>query len=434
MLNWLKLKINKISSDRISVLSLVGGTTIAQGINFVFSPIQTRLFSPNVFGQYAVFTSITNIFAVIICLRYELTIVIPKEDDNGFALLNISYLISTIFSFIVALIFFLYGNLIYRMFDATALQQYWYYVPITLILTGIIQASNYWLIRKRSFKIISLNKIVPVLAVNIVSISFGLFGKANIEARLFSNIISLVSNILIIVPAIIPDYKHVKKNLKKKYQEQFFKYSNCLKFDVWSALISNLSWMVVPILINTFYSANEAGQYSIGLRVIQIPLSIIGASFSQVFYKNACEKRYSGELYSYTIGVIKKLIVLTLPLIIVLLLFSKPMFIYFFGKEWGLAGEYAQIMSIWALAAFIATPISTIMIITNKQNILLISNIIIFISRLVSLYVGKIFNSSIIGLLIFSISGFIFNIIMLLIYLYYAKSSEVKLIKNKNDN
>ena len=80
----IKHKLNGLSSDRKSILTLVGGTTVAQFFNFIFSPIQTRLFSPEVFGELSIFTSITSIVAVIVCLRFELAIVLPKDDEEGF--------------------------------------------------------------------------------------------------------------------------------------------------------------------------------------------------------------------------------------------------------------------------------------------------------------------------------------------------------------
>jgi len=83
----IKVRLKSISADKKSVLALVGGTTLAQALSFLFSPIQTRLFSPEVFGELSVFTSITGIVGIIICLRYELAIVLPKDDDEGFALL-----------------------------------------------------------------------------------------------------------------------------------------------------------------------------------------------------------------------------------------------------------------------------------------------------------------------------------------------------------
>ena len=114
-----------LSSDSKSVLTLIGGTTIAQALNFIFSPITTRLFSPEVFGDLSVFTSITGIIGIIICLRYELAIVLPQDDDEGFSLLKLCLIFATIISILAGIIFLFAGNAIYVSFGAPNLVQYW---------------------------------------------------------------------------------------------------------------------------------------------------------------------------------------------------------------------------------------------------------------------------------------------------------------------
>ena len=65
------------------VLTLVTGTTVSLIITLLASPIITRLYGPAAFGLLALFTSITGILGVIVCLRYELAIVLPKTDEEA---------------------------------------------------------------------------------------------------------------------------------------------------------------------------------------------------------------------------------------------------------------------------------------------------------------------------------------------------------------
>ncbi|MEN6298054.1 MAG: hypothetical protein ABFC92_08935, partial [Rectinema sp.] len=100
----IKQKLKGLSGDNKSVLTLVGGTAVAQVLSFLFSPITTRLFSPEVFGDLSVFTSITGIVGVVVCLRYELAIVLPQDDDEGFSLLKLCYIFTGIVSGLAGLI------------------------------------------------------------------------------------------------------------------------------------------------------------------------------------------------------------------------------------------------------------------------------------------------------------------------------------------
>ena len=66
-----------------NVLKLTSGSIVAQGLGILVAPILTRLFVPEAFGVAALFASITSIIGVVACLRYELSIMLPKTNKEG---------------------------------------------------------------------------------------------------------------------------------------------------------------------------------------------------------------------------------------------------------------------------------------------------------------------------------------------------------------
>ena len=69
-----------------------------QIILFLSSPILTRLIEPKAFGTYGVYISIISIVSVVISGRYELAIMIPKENKTANFIIILSLLISIILS------------------------------------------------------------------------------------------------------------------------------------------------------------------------------------------------------------------------------------------------------------------------------------------------------------------------------------------------
>ena len=53
-----------------NVLKLISGTTVAQAIPVLISPILARLYNPQNFGDFALFTSFVSILAVMTTFRY----------------------------------------------------------------------------------------------------------------------------------------------------------------------------------------------------------------------------------------------------------------------------------------------------------------------------------------------------------------------------
>ena len=88
---------SRSSSFTTDVLKLVTGTTFAQIIAVLASPLLTRLYGPEAFGFLALSTSIiTSIIRVVACMRYELAIMLPKTDEEAANLLGLSLLCVTV--------------------------------------------------------------------------------------------------------------------------------------------------------------------------------------------------------------------------------------------------------------------------------------------------------------------------------------------------
>jgi len=225
-----------------------------------------------------------------------------------------------------------------------------------------------------------------------------------------SIIIAHSVNIVVIGTAFVGKKKiESKKTEKLNKRKLITKYKKFLLYDVWSALVNNLSWMIVPILMNVYYGNEVAGQYSIGLKVIQVPASIIGAAIGQVFLKNASEKLNDNTLYEYTVGMVKKLVVYTIPFAIILFLFGPKLFSFVFGQQWQIAGYYSQILAPWAVVWFVSSPISGLYTVLQKQEVSFMTSGLNLITRIASLYIGGKLNSDVLGLVLFSVSGVLAN-------------------------
>jgi len=91
-------KIHVTNNFNKNVLVLFTGTTLAQAIPIAVSPILTRLYTPEDFGGFAIFFSITNLLGVVATWRYELSIVLPSEEDEADLIEYLCFLIAFVFA------------------------------------------------------------------------------------------------------------------------------------------------------------------------------------------------------------------------------------------------------------------------------------------------------------------------------------------------
>ena len=90
-----------------NIALLLSGNIIGQLISILASILLTRLYSPNDFAVLAYFLTITGIISVIAGGRYELAIMLPKENVKANALYLISIIFTVTFTFLVTLLCFL---------------------------------------------------------------------------------------------------------------------------------------------------------------------------------------------------------------------------------------------------------------------------------------------------------------------------------------
>ena len=132
------------------------------------------------------------------------------------------------------------------------------------------------------------------------------------------------------------------------------------------------------IFIFSFYFDNASvGEFSKALRILLIPLYLIGSSISQVFYQKASKDYNNGIDISKSLRqiVVNLLKWSVLPLAVFIFI-SPWLFGFVLGQQWVTAGEYARILSIWIFVKFVTSPIAMIPLIIDKQKIYLLLNLI----------------------------------------------------------
>ena len=163
-----------------------------------------------------------------------------------------------------------------------------------------------------------------------------------------------------------------------------------------------VSWQLPALMLTRFFSATVAGHYSLGLRVLQMPMSLVGAAISQVFFQRAAELRSQNTLTPLVENAFRRLVFIGLPPMLVLGIIGRELFSFMFGANWMEAGIYVQILSIWTFFWFISSPLSNIFTIMERQDISLKINICNIFMRFLSLWIGGICQNPRLAIVLFA--------------------------------
>lgn len=394
-----------------NVFTLASGSIIAQIVTIICSPITTRLFTPEEIGIFTLITTAVTIFSPVISLRYEVSIVSETELENSLGLLQLSTIICTIFSAIITI-----GYAIYlRLFSATNynLIIISLIIFILLFVTGIINILISFNNRMSEYTLITKLYIVRTGMQNAFMIIFGVL-KTGFIGLMFSQIIGLLFGIKSQMSG-LKNYKDLLKRVDKdKLKYVAKKHKRQVIWSTPATFLNGLSYSSMNYFIQFLFGDAVLGLYSISYRILGLPLSVVASNISKVYFERA-SKEYIDN--GNCIVSFKKTIlfstIIAIPMGIIMYFAAPPVFKIIFGEAWYESGVFVSILTPMVMLRFIASSVNVSTIISNKQNIDLLMQIILLISSLTVFGLAYIFKLSI------NIYLQLTNVFISLIYIIY---------------
>lgn len=413
-----------------NVIIVASGTAGAQAITMIFSPIITRMYGPEAFGVMGTFSAMINIIIPIAALTYPIAIVLPKRHEEAKVIMRLSMLVASVLFMLSLLIIILFKESITSLFSLDDISVYLYFVPFVIIFASFMQIMEQWLIRTKQFSINARATLYQSLIANVGKVSFGYFHPVASILIFFTAISNGLRGLMMYVFSKNPKYftdeeKSTKaielKSTAKKYYD----------FPVYRApqdLLDSFQQSFPVVLLTMFFGPAATGFYTIGRTVLRLPSNLIGKAIGDVFYPRIAEAYNNKE---DIVKIIKKAtFALSLVGIIpygMVILFGPFLFSLVFGPEWVTAGEYARWIALWSFFGLMNRPSIRTLPVLNAQRFHLFFTLIITIIKLLIIILSYyIFESDIVAIALFCMSGVISNVLLIYITLKLSKKRMVK--------
>lgn len=419
-------RINNLLQSKFlkNILMLVGGTAFAQLIGLLALPLLTRIYTPEDFTVLATYVSILALITSVACLRFEIAIPIPKNEESAINLLVLSIISLFIITLLTWLIISINSEWISNITN-WRLEGYLWLLPIGVFFGSFYNALQYWMTREKEFSIVAKTKMVQ--SISGVSTQLGL-GYATITpfGLLLGHLFKAGAGSIGLTKYFLINYKKKLYEVNShKLKETFKKYDNFPKYSTWEALTNSAAIELPVLIIATSLLGAEAGFLMLAMQLLSAPISLIGASVSQVYLAEASEKYYKDELKSFTNKTILTLVkVGFLPLLVAGI--SAPFLVpVIFGEQWARTGILISWMVPWFFMQFITSPVSMALHITNNQRIAMILQIFGLILRGgVVWFAVKHYSEWVTE--VYAISGLLFYLIYLIVIKIVISSGSVQ--------
>lgn len=387
-------KLKTIFSSEFSknVLTLMTGTTIAQAIPIAITPILTRIYRPEDFGVLALFMAITAVLGAIANGKYELAIMLPKSNIEALNIVYLSVIISSLFSLLLFIVILLFKSNIIVLLGEPEIENWLYFVPITVLAMGLYNALLVYNNRIKKYRDISISSVSKSTGQSLAQILIG-FLKAGPMGLIFGQVLSYFAGNIILIKNTLNKNNFNDSIDKKIIMEMAKKHKKFPSFSMPSVFLNSINLNSVSFLISSIFSVTTLGFYSLTQRIIGIPASVIGKSFSQIYYQKASEQyNKSNTTEAIFLNTLKKLFLIGIPIFTIAFFVVEPLFSFVFGDEWVISGTYSKIIIPLAFTRFVSSTLSVTTSVHNKQQYGLYINILLLFSTIGIFYFSYLFE------------------------------------------
>ena len=370
------------------VLSNIGilatGTAGAQAIAITVSVVTARLFTPEAFGEFALYSSIAGIFMVIATLRYDLAIVLPESDDSARLLARLSTRANLMVSALAVVLAFAARPLVLQIWGSETLATWLPLVGLTVFCTAQVSIWQYWFNRKRQYRIIALNRFEQSVGVSGGQLGLGLAGMRSFLGLVLGSFVGLLWALFNLWRQSGEVRRPVGEDGASapggdgaagagaevadavSMREVAREYRKMPLLNLPNALVDAVRTNGIQMLVGAA-ALGALGQFSLAWRVLQAPIALLNGAISQVFLERMARVR-PGELTALVRAVMKRAVLLGVAPFALLWVLAPWLIPLVFGSQWEEAGYITRALVPWLGMNLITSPLSGVFVVTSKQQ------------------------------------------------------------------
>ncbi len=383
-----------------SVATLSVGSVVSQLIPLLMSLVLARLYTPQNYGDFGIFINCVGILAVFTCGRYDYAIVRPKREVDALNLMALSALIAVGVSLLTLAVLVAGTGL---KIAAVANFPCRYGLPLMLLFMAMFQILSNHALRLEKYKTITVSNILKSVVQACVRTGLGM---VPMSTGLITGAVAGWAGGCTAYSSEIRILGSLRRCFSwKRIGELSVRYRNFPRYLMPSNLLSALANNLPVLILATFYAKESIGYFSMALALLYLPVTYVGVSIGQVFYKKASvweaepTSRLAWRFFLFSA-------VLAVLMFAVLLVGGPAMFRFLLGEKWEMVGLYAIYLSPWLLLVFCVLPLGWIFDARDRQKTEMNIKLISFLVRVAVVSFGGYFGLPFEKVLLYySISG-----------------------------
>lgn len=382
----LKLKFAQSSLFR-NTLKLTSGTLVSYSIPIITTPILSRMYTPDDYGAWGVFSSYVVLLAVMTCGGYECAIVKARGRAEAYSLMGLSFCFNLVFCILILLILLFSTFLKWDYVNSISGR---FYIPLFVFLSGCVAIYRNYANSVEKYNIYAFSQVLSGATQVFFRIAFSFLH--------FNNGLIMGSNGALFCDLSFLSLKlKVAKNIVRnasivQFKKQMYANRKFPLFDVPSTLLNYSANSLPVIILASFFSPGVVGCFTMMVQLLLIPMAFVGSAMGNVFYKQIASSIDEQNIATVSSSVFKVSFLLGLLPISFLVIGGDYFIDFFLGSQWVTARPLAFLLSLWVLPTIMFAPLLPIYRVKNSQNVLMIYMAITFVLRILTVYLGIYFS------------------------------------------
>ena len=362
-----------------NIARLMGASGFAQFISIIAITIAARIYSPITFAEYGIYIGYLTILSTFSTLRLEIAILKYETNEDFRNITQLAFIILISYCFLIYLSFYLIN---YGDFNQYLLVIGIFFYSAQQFLTNLFSAQEKY---QRIGYVRILNSSIFLLI-----LIFQYINKSNNLHIIEAHILSYVgSSLLCLILLDIQLYKSKLKNIKKYLYDN----KNYFTLDTLSSMLNTFARQIPSIILPAIVGKEIAGYYFFCQRIISAPINLIGNSVGNIFRKTSInEYKNFGNFKKVYLFTLKRLILISISILIISQIITIDFFITVFDEKWGGAYRFFYIILILYLFKLVISPLTFSFYVTNKLHYNLVGQILFFIFLISPIYITQIFS------------------------------------------
>jgi len=389
-----------------NVMLIMSGTFLSQLLPILFFPILSRLYTPADYGVLGIFMSISMLLVVISNLQLNHAILLPKLNEDALSIFSSGLFLVSIFSLFIGCISFLFAELISNFFKTNGYRYWVYFLPFSILLSGMNVQLSSWFLRSGNFKVITKSRVSASVVSILVSLSIVLIypGPAGLVISYFAG---TAANTVVLLWFFENKPQVFRVQSWQCHVKNISTYNQFPVYTLPTELISNFVQQL-PIYIFSFYSGVQSvGWFSRSRQMLGLPITYFSSSISEVYKQRASDafRNNPAHLKPLFLKTFRSLALVAIIPFLVITVFSPDIFALVFGENWRQAGVFTQVLAVMYFFKLVISPLTYNFYLFSKQRLDFLLHILIIIITSAGLFIGFFFfDSAIKALLFFSIA------------------------------